>query len=210
MIVHNVEQGTDEWRKVKAGKASASNFSAIIGKNARGTEYLKAREIYMMEVVTEMLTGEPASEIVAKALQWGKDHEQVAREIFNERTGLDATKIGFCQHDTLLAGASPDGLIDWDGGWECKCPVNSMNHVQTLLHGMPPEHMAQVQGNMWITKREFWIFASFDPRMPEGLDLYTQRIERDESYIAMLESEVEKFLKECLALAGTLRKKMEK
>lgn len=210
MTVHDVDQNSREWLELRAGKATASRFADIIGKNARGTEYLKARETYMLEVVTEMLTGQPASEITSKALQWGKDHEQIAREVFEERTGIYAEPVGFVQHDTLLAGASPDGLIDWDGGWECKCPVNSMNHVQTLLHGMPMEHMAQVQGNMWITKREFWIFASFDPRMPEDLDLYTQRIERDESYIAMLESEVEKFLKECIALADKLRMKMEK
>ena len=61
---------------------------------------------------------------------------------------------------------------------------------------MPEEHAAQVQGCMWLTGRKYWDFVSYDPRMPEPLRLYVQRIERDDAYIAELESEVVKFLAE--------------
>ncbi len=40
------------------------------------------------------------------------------------------------------------------------------------------------------------LFVSFDPRMPAHLQLFVQRIQRNDVYIAELESEVVQFLKE--------------
>jgi hypothetical protein len=61
---------------------------------------------------------------------------------------------GFIKHPTIKwVGVSPDGLIDDDGGFESKSPFNSVNHLYTLLDGMPEEHMAQCQGGMWVTGR---------------------------------------------------------
>ena len=42
-----------------------------------------------------------------------------------------------------------------------------------------------------------WVdFVSFDPRAPEGLQLFVTRIERDDKYILEMEAEVNKFLEE--------------
>lgn len=49
---------------------------------------------------------------------------------------------------------------------------------------------------MWITGRKWWDFVSYDPRMPEHLQLFVQRIERDEKYVADLEAKVTAFLRE--------------
>lgn len=199
------DQNTREWLEERAGHATASRFADIIGLNKKSGAYLAARAIYLIEVATEQITGQPASEITAKALQWGKDNEIVAREVLEEQHHIYAEPCGFFKHETLKAGASPDGLIDWDGLAEFKCPVNSVNHIDTLLNGMPEHHMAQVQGQMWLAKRDWVLFCSFDPRMPEGLQLYTQRIERDQRYIDMLEAEVSKFLAEVDSLVAKLR-----
>jgi hypothetical protein len=61
---------------------------------------------------------------------------------------------------------------------------------------IPPEHMAQVQGNMWVHERQWWDFISYDPRFPAHLQLYVHRVFRDPEYIEMLEREVVKFLDE--------------
>ncbi len=61
---------------------------------------------------------------------------------------------------------------------------------------MPPDHMAQVQGVMWIADRQWLDFVSYDPRMPERLRLFKQRIPRDDAFIATLEQEVTEFLAE--------------
>lgn len=49
---------------------------------------------------------------------------------------------------------------------------------------------------MWVLGLEWMDFCSFDPRMPPELRLYVERIERNEPYIADLESKVLTFLAE--------------
>ena len=44
---------------------------------------------------------------------------------------------------------------------------------------LPPEHKAQVQGNLWISDREWWDFVSYWPRLP----MLCVRVYRDEDYI---------------------------
>jgi hypothetical protein len=95
-------------------------------------------------------------------------------------------------------------LIGDDEGIEIKCP-NSATHLETLLaKAMPSQHMAQVQGSLWITGRKRWHFVSFDPRFPPHLRLFHCVIQRDEAYIAKLAAEVEKFLAEVAAAVKQL------
>jgi hypothetical protein len=72
---------------------------------------------------------------------------------------------------------------------------------------MPEEHMAQVQGQMWLTGREWCDFVSFDPRMPADLQLYVQRVQRNPEFIAGLEREIITFLSEVDAIVQKLQAK---
>lgn len=47
---------------------------------------------------------------------------------------------------------------------------------------------------MWATDADFADFVSFDPRMPEHLQLFIHRVERDEKAISDYEAEVVDFL----------------
>jgi hypothetical protein len=67
--------------------------------------------------------------------------------------------------------------------------------------------MAQVQGQMWITGREWCDFVSFDPRMPADLQLYVQRVQRNPEFIAGLEREIITFLGEVDAIVAKLQAK---
>jgi hypothetical protein len=129
-------------------------------------------------------------------MQWGIDQEGFARDAFTRKTGFSVDLVGFIKHPMLMAGASPDGLIDGgDGLVEFKCPT-SQTHLQTWANGMDDEHKAQVQGQMWMTATEYAMFVSYDPRLPPELELYVQRVERDQAFIEKLETEVCKFLNE--------------
>jgi hypothetical protein len=72
---------------------------------------------------------------------------------------------------------------------------------------MPDDHIAQVQGQLWITGRAWCDFVSFDPRMPKELQLFVQRVERDDVFIANLDFEVRQFLAEVDDLERQLREK---
>lgn len=157
----------------------------------------KERENYMMELVVERITGQPSDHWTSAAMLWGTEQEKRARMGYEAMTGALVETVGFLKHPThLMVGVSPDGLIEEDGGYESKSPFNSANHIRTILDGMPDEHMAQCQGGMWVTGRQWWDFQSYDPRLPAPLDRYVQRIPRDEKYIAMLETEVIAFTSE--------------
>ncbi len=110
--------------------------------------------------------------------------------------GRIVDQVGFLQHDWLAAGASPDGLVGDDGTIEIKC-FNTANHIEALKNNaMPPEHMPQVQGQLWIANRQWCDFISFDPELTDNAQIFIQRIPRDEIYIKNLELEVSMFLDE--------------
>ena len=194
MIIETTTQRDADWFAARAGKATASRFKDIIGRRKDGKGYLAARDDYALELAVERLTGKPAKVIDNTAMQWGREQEQSALEMYSARHAVAVEQVGFCRHDRLDAGCSPDGLVDWDGLIEIKCPYNSLNHVATWMNGMPVEHKAQVQGQLWITNRDWCDFVSFDSRMPAELQLYTERVYRDEVFIGQLAIEVSDFL----------------
>lgn len=184
-------QGTDEWFAERCGFATASRFKDVLAKIKTGEAAGKRN--YRAQLVCERLTGRPADSYSNAAMDWGTATEPLARIAFEERACEVVTQVGFIRHATLMAGASPDGLIWDDGLIEIKCP-NTATHIETLLNGMPPDHLPQVQGQMWITGRKWVDFVSYDPRLPEKLKLHIQRITRDDIYIKTLEAEVTAFL----------------
>jgi hypothetical protein len=58
---------------------------------------------------------------------------------------------------------------------------------------------------MAVTGREWCDFVSYDPRLPEDLQLFVVRLERDEEYIKAMEGEVEKFLGEVSEMYSKLK-----
>lgn len=197
------EQGSVEWLYDRVGYCTASRFKDVMDFTKAGKPGAK-RTAYIWELVIERLTGQPCEHYTSTAMQHGTDNEPLARMAV-EATGVMVEQTGFIKHPTLaFVGGSPDGLIDDDSGVEIKCPFNSANHLQCWLSGMPEDHMAQIQGLMWITGRKQWLFASYDPRMPEKHQLYLQTIERDDEYIAKLEENIIALLAEVGAIQAQL------
>jgi hypothetical protein len=217
MILETATQRDDDWYAARCGKATASRFKDAIAtkkqtekqkKDNLPGDPMQAQLDYLTELVVERLTGRPVQKFTTAAMLWG-DHEPEARTAYEQITGTEVEETGFVAHDVLYAGCSPDGLVDWDGLIEIKCPYNSAVHIETLLGGMPTDHMPQVQGQMWITGRQWCDFVSYDPRMPEPLQLYVQRIHRDEAFIADLERRVTSFLAEVGNQVEALRRLAE-
>jgi len=192
-------QGTPEWKEARLGKFTASRFAEPMTqpktKAAREAgELSQTARSYMLEVLAEQLTRQEKDTYTTKAMKWGINNEPDARDVYEARTGLEVTEVGFVTHpEEPMIGGSPDGLVGEDGGIEIKCPFNSSVHLEYMLGGvLPKAHVPQVQGLMWITGRRWWDFVSFDPRIPPklGLALWRLRVERDEEYIEDLERAV--------------------
>lgn len=205
----DIEQGSPEWLAQRAGKFTGSRFVDLTARNKRKPdEKLKSFDDAVWDVVVERLTGQPQEGINSYSLQWGKDVEPYAREAYELATGSFVTQSGFIQHPAYaFAGCSPDGLIEDDGGLELKCPKDSAVHLERFLKGIPEEYVPQVQGSLWITGRQWWDFASYDPRMPPELRLFRVRIQRDESFIKHIESSVLEAEAEVAARLAALSKR---
>ena len=95
-----------------------------------------------------------------------------------------------------MSGASPDGLVGDDGMVEIKCP-NTATHIETLLNEtVDSKYQYQMLWQMRCAGRKWCDFVSFDPRMPEELQLKVIRFEYDQGTIDQIEIEVNKFLSE--------------
>lgn len=203
-----MDQNTTEWREARAGKITASRMCDVMAFGKRDGKPLKSRQDYIGDIVAELLTGEPKEQVKAKPLDWGHDVEAAARAAYEAETGEIVQQVGFMVHPLLpYIGCSPDGLIGGDGQMQIKCPNNPAVHIATLRDGMPEEHIAQVQGEMFVTGRAWSDFVSFDPRMPEHLRLYRQRIKRDEAYIEQLAAACESLWAEVQTYLNYLNEK---
>lgn len=200
-----IEQRSADWFSARLGLCTASKFADAIAKLKTGKP-AQARQTYAIQLVAERLTGQPTPHFTTAAMQWGIDNEPAARIEYAWKRDVEVEEVGFIRHASIMAGASPDGLVGSEGAVEFKCP-SSQRHLETWLGGMPEEHMPQVQGQLWITGRVWCDFVSFDPRMPKELALYVQRVERDDIFIANLDLEVRQFLAEVDDLERQLREK---
>ena len=190
-----IEQRTEEWFAARLGKVTASKVADVIAKTKTG--YSASRENYMAQLICERMTGQKADSFTNAAMEWGTATEPLARAAYEAFKDVLVDEVGIIEHPFLpMCAASPDGLVSIDGMLEIKCP-NTATHFDTLLTGkMPSKYMPQVQWQMACANRLWVDFVSFDPRAPEGLQLFVTRIERDDKYILELESEVNKFLGE--------------
>jgi hypothetical protein len=185
MRIDQNEQGSPEWLAARLGIPSASMFAKLV--TTKGI-WSASADAYINQLVAERLTGEREEVFQSHHMLRGTELEPDARDLYSLMSDAEVTEVGFCLHDTLSAGCSPDGLIGEDGGLEIKCPAPS-THVEYLRGGvLPSKYKQQVMGCLWITGREWWDFVSYHPTMKPLI----VRVERDEEYIAALEKCVTK------------------
>lgn len=189
MKIHDCIQGSDEWRLARLGMVTASCFSKAIA-GGQG----KTRKTYMIQLIAELMSGEPQEGYSNAVMQRGTDIEPLAREYYGQATGYTVRQVGFVERDSDV-GASPDGLVGDDGMIEIKCP-NSSTHIEYILSGKAPAtYRAQIQGQLWVCERQWTDFVSFAPRIKDR-PYFCVRVERDEDYIGKLETKIEMFVAE--------------
>lgn len=193
----NPEQGSEQWHAERAGCITASRMRELIWtpgevfKQGPRKGELKpppqGRETYINQLVAENITGRAIDQAKSRAMDYGHEHEPYAVAAYESRTGRLVEQCGFIRHqDYPFIGASPDFLVDDDGGGEIKCPMSIVVHAATLRDGLPDEHIEQIQGGLWVTRRQWWDFVSYHPAFPPGLDLYVQRVYRDNDKITLI------------------------
>lgn len=196
-------QGSDEWFAARLGKATASRIADLMAKTKTG--WGASRKNYAAELIAERLTGVGAAKFSNAAMQWGTDTEPHARAAYEFYRDVEVSEVGFVPHPKIeMAGASPDGLVGDDGMVEIKCP-NTATHIDTLLNkSIDGKYVKQMQFQMACAGRQWCDFVSFDPRMPERLRLYVERVHRDDDMVTEIEGAVSEFLSEIDATVAAL------
>lgn len=190
-----MEQRTAEWYAARLGKVTASRVADLMARTKTG--YGASRANYLAELLCERLTGEQADRFTSAEMQRGTDLEPQARAAYSFIHSTPVEEAGFVIHPVISGfGASPDGLIGDVGLVEIKCP-NTATHVEYLLsQAVPGKYVTQMMAQMACTGRSWCDFVSFDPRLPDDLQLFVKRVHRDKDAIAEMEKEIEAFLDE--------------
>lgn len=195
MKFYDVVQGSEEWRRLRMGVPTASEFHRIL---TAGGKPSKSAEPYMFELLGELMMGRPMDAPSFPWMQRGNDLESDAANWYELQRDTATQIVGFCTTDDGLIGASPDRLVGDDGLLELKCPKPE-THVRYLLfpqRGVDGEYKVQVQGQLYVTERAWCDVVSYHPEIPSVI----VRVERDEEYIAKLDAALHAFCEQ-LAMA---------
>lgn len=204
-----MEQRTNDWFAARLGKVTGSRVADVIAKTKTG--YSASRANYLAQLAIERMTNQPSESFTNAAMQWGTDQEPFARSNYETITGNLVEEVGFITHPEIeMSGASPDGFVGMEGLIEIKCP-NSATHIEYIKGEKPPaKYLPQMAFQLACTGRDWCDFMSYDPRMPEGLQVFLVRYHRDDAYIAEIEAEIKTFLTEVDTTVADLLAKQNK
>lgn len=194
----DVEQGSDEWFKLRLGKLTASQFSKILSPT--GKVSTQAADL-VNKKIAEKLTGEMEDNYTNPHMERGTELEPEALEFLNFTNGFNFKPVGFADSG-MGYGCSPDALdLDSKIGCEIKCPM-AKTHVKYLRSGkLPNEYFSQVQGSMLVTGFKQWVFMSYHPTMKP----FIITVERDDDYINKLQELLIEKVKEIKTVSEALK-----
>lgn len=187
MIRLELEHNSPEWLEARLGKFTSSKAELAVKDPRSGTGLAVATNTYLLQVVSECLTGQPVKDDVSTAsTKWGHDLEPIAFEALQVRLETPLIR-NVCYEDELGFFGSPDGEDEARSFiFDIKCPYNSTNHVKHLLYKDAaalkkenPEYYWQLQMNMMLAEVHSSFFVSFDPRFDAKSRLKVLYVLRD-------------------------------
>jgi len=196
MIAMDCEQNGGDWDLLRLGIPTASCFKKIMTTKLALS---KSRQAYLYKLAGERITGEKADNIKLSNFDRGHEREEESADLYQLMTGYDVKKIGFCfKNELRLFGASPDRLVNDDGGFETKdaAPHVQLERLETGWKGT--EHKLQCMGSLLVTGRKWWDLQSYS----RGIKPILIRFERDEAYLTKMESIIMAFLFDLKAMVA--------
>ena len=174
--MEQVEQRSEEWRKQRHGKFSASEIHKLMGVRGLG----ETGKSYAIEKAIEELYGEVDENFVSYDMERGIELEPLAFNKFSDLMDLEFIKVENCGFFNLLndAGASPDGLVCSNAVLEIKCPKASTFFKLVATNEVDQKYFYQMQMQMICTGKTKAYF--FNYIIIEGLEYWhTIEVERD-------------------------------
>ena len=187
-IISDVEQGTKEWLELRLGIATCSELDTLLVNGKGEAGFGAGAFTYMDTLIGERITGEAADQFMGnRHTERGHELEGTGRQLFEAQTGVSTQQVGIILNHGI--GYSPDSLIGSDGLCEIKTKLPKFQVGVILGNEIPKDHIAQCQGGLWVSEREWIDFVSYWPGMP----LFIKRAYRDEAMIRKLSERVKTF-----------------
>jgi hypothetical protein len=195
IVYNDITQGSDEWLELRHKCIiTASEFHSIITKKTQEPSsdktiktFAREKAILHLKTATEMNSINEAERNIpyySNDMLRGNALETDAVIAYETVYNAKVERVGFITSPCGRFGYSPDGLVGKEGLLEIKSPC-FVKHYQYILDGkVPLEYIAQLQGGLMITGREWIDFVSYNQFAP----LFCKRIYRDEQYIATLKT----------------------
>ena len=190
MKIHDVQQGSPEWMKLRAGIPTASEFDALVSPEWKIREG-EGVKTYLAKKVAEKWLGGPLPDLATfHDMEQGQIMEESAIPWYALTYGVDVKRVGFITDNAGTCGCSPDGMVQ-DGliGLEIKCPAAHTQAGYLLANELPKQYRAQVHGSMYVTGAPFWTFVSYRRKFPA----LVLTVERDEKAIRAIHEAVQGF-----------------
>jgi hypothetical protein len=198
IIIDDIVQGSPEWFSAICGNPGASNIDKII--TTTGTRS-KQRDDFMYQLAGERITGKREETFQSQAMQNGIEREANARLLFEMIQGVEVKQVGIVYKDEKKdCHCSPDGMPE-KSGLEIKNPMMKTHVKYLLANKIPTDYFCQIQMSLYVCEIDTWWFMScFDGLRPLIIECH-----RDETFIKKLESELNIFNEELLAMVEKLK-----
>lgn len=187
-IISDVEQGTQEWLDLRLGIVTCSELDCLLVNGKGEAGFGAGAFTYMNTLIGERITGEAADPFQGnRHTERGHEYEGIARGLYQAQADVTTHPVGIILNHGI--GYSPDSLIDAEGLCEIKTKLPKFQVEVILADEVPKEHVAQCQGGLWVSEREWIDFVCYWPGMP----LFIKRAYRDEVMIRKLSERVKTF-----------------
>ena len=201
-IYESLEQGTDEWKQLRAGVITASRASRLV--TSKGERSKAGFDDLVAELTAETITGELTDFHVNDAMKRGTELEPQARSAFGLFSNYNVEQVGFIKIKDRAVGCSPDGIIkETKHLLEVKCP-QPKKQIKVLRDAkLPTEYKAQTQMQLYVCNAEKLQFISYHPKS-EALMV---TVERDDVFLHCLKNLLDEANNTINELTEKLRRK---
>lgn len=170
---HDIEQNTDAWYALRAGRLTSSKLGTIMANY--GKAFGEPAKKYAVNIALEQITGSPiASTFSNEHMERGHEQEPVARMMYEDEFFCDVSNGGFFGSE--FVGCSPDGLVSADGLIEIKSVIASVHYANVKRQDVDPAYKWQCIGNLLFTQRNWIDFVSYCAEFPADKQLFTHRL----------------------------------
>jgi len=201
MVLHDIQQNSEEWLMLRIGKFTASCCDKLLSDpKTKGYKEL------IEKIAEERFTGEKCQSKVwigNSFTEMGHILEPVAIKQYEDESFETVGRIGFVEKNSWV-GCSPDGLIGNRRLIQVKCPIFRTQLEYLSKMKVPGNYYKQMQFELYVTERKVNIFYSYH----KNLNPVEILLPRDEDLIEKIEQRLDTAKKEVNSLIekyGNLR-----